>query len=240
MAANRTRSQTVTDDIRELIVQGELQPGEHANEQPIAERLGVSRTPVRTALSTLASEGFLVYHPNRGYFVRRFDLSELMDAYDVRATLEGLAARRAAERGLSEEDEAAIRAALADGDRILTKDHFEPDDLLPYRAMNMAVHGTVIRAAHSARLEQAIRSAQNMPLLSDRIILWQDLPILRRSHDDHHRVLDAILHRKEWRAESLMREHVYYAGLNLQRHLRQYCGHDDVIQPEAWRDVLAS
>ena len=238
MAEARTRSQTVTDDLRELIVQGELQPGEHVNEQPVAERLGVSRTPVRAALSILASEGFLTYHPNRGYFVRRFDLSEIMDAYEVRAALEALAARRAAERGLTEQDEAVIRTALAEGDRILAKNVFTPEDLLPYRQMNMAVHGTVLRAAKCAHLEQAIGAAQNIPLVSDRIILWQDLPILRRSHDDHHRVFDAIMHRSGSRAEALMREHVYFAGLNVQKHLRQHCGHVEIIQPQAWRDVL--
>lgn len=238
MSETRTRSQTVTDDLRELIVQGELKPGEHVNEQPIAERLGVSRTPVRAALNILASEGFLTYHPNRGYFVRRFDLSEIMDAYEVRAALEALAARRAAERGLTEQDEALLRASLAEGDRILAKSVFTPEDLLPYRQMNMAVHGTVMRAAKCGSLDQAISAALAIPLVSDRIILWQDLTILRRSHDDHHRVFDAILHRSGSRAEALMQEHVYFAGLNLQKHLRRYCGHVDIIQPAAWRDVL--
>lgn len=240
MVSVRTRSQSVADDLRELVIQGEFQPGEHVQEQPVAERLGVSRTPVRAALTSLAGEGYLVYHPNRGYFVRRFDLQEIMDAYEVRAALEALAARRAAQRGLASEDRARFEAALAEGDRILAKPAFDLEDLSPYRAMNVSVHGTIIRAARCSRLETAIAAEQKIPLVSDRVILWQDLDILRRSHDDHHRAFQAIVEREPWRAEAVMREHVYFAGLNLRRHLRQYCGHDEIIDAQAWKTVMAS
>jgi GntR family transcriptional regulator, vanillate catabolism transcriptional regulator len=227
-AADRfaTRSQSVTDALREMIVQGTLKPGDHVQEVRVAQQLNVSRTPVRTALTTLANEGFLLYQPNRGFSVRRFDIADIMEAYEIRATLEGLAARRAAERGISVEQQALVERCIERGDAILDKGRFEEVDLAPYRAMNVGVHETIIEAAGSERLADMIRQTYNIPLVSDRIILWGDFSILRRSHDDHHRVLAAILHREAWRAESLMREHVYYAGIALRDHLDRHGGLD--------------
>ena len=226
----RTRSQSVTEALRELIVQGELKPGQHVQEVPLTEQLGVSRTPVRTALNTLANEGFLVYQPNKGYFVRQFDIAEILEVYEVRAALESLAARRAAERGLTEAQQDFLRQCLDQGDRILGKGYFEPLDLEPYRAMNVGIHETIIEAAKSARLAEAIRQTHNIPLVSDRIILWQDFGILKRSHDDHHRAFAAILAAEAWRAEAIMREHVYFAGIALREHLRGNGGVGGLIE----------
>jgi len=222
--SQRTRTQSVTDRLRELIVQGQVKPGDHMHETVLAQQLNVSRTPIRTALNTLASEGFLIYHPNRGYYVRDFDIVQVMDAYEIRANLESLAARRAAERGLSRDQEVVLLRCLEEGDRILRKGHFDADDLAPYRRMNVAIHDGIIHVAGSTRLAEAIRQTHNLPLVSDRIILWQDFDILKRSHDDHHRVITAVLARDAWRAEALMREHVYFAGLALRDHLRLHGG----------------
>jgi GntR family transcriptional regulator of vanillate catabolism len=215
-----TRSQSVTDALRDLIVQGDLQGGEHLQEVPLAHRLRVSRTPIRAALNTLASEGFLRYQPNRGYFVRTFDIADILEAYEIRAALEGLAARRAAELGLADAQVAFITQCLAEGDLILAKGRFDPDDLEPYRSMNVGIHEAIFDAGRNKRLAQMIEHTYNIPLVSDRIILWRDFEILRRSHDDHHRVFAAIRARETWRAEAIMREHVYFAGIALREHLQ--------------------
>jgi len=238
--AQRTRTQSVTDRLRELIVQGQLRPGDHMHEMPLAQQLNVSRTPIRTALNTLASEGFLVYHPNRGYYVRDFDIVEIMDAYEIRAALESLAARRAAERGLTRDQESALLRCLEEGDRILRKGYFEADDLAPYRRMNVAIHEGIIHVAGSARLAETIRQTHNLPLVSDRIILWQDFEILKRSHDDHHRVITAVVARDAWRAEALMREHVYFAGLALRDHLRIHGGLGLMLDPQKLNAVASA
>src|SRR6476620_6160473 len=69
-----TRSQTVIQKLREMILSGELISGTRLHEVPLSENLQVSRTPVRDALSVLAHEGLLEYRPNRGYVVKRFGL----------------------------------------------------------------------------------------------------------------------------------------------------------------------
>lgn len=87
--------------LRDLILSGELKPGERLSELAIVDRLGVSRTPVRTALVRLEEEGLLEAIPSGGYAVRHFSEADIFDAIETRGTLEGLAARLAAERGPS-------------------------------------------------------------------------------------------------------------------------------------------
>ena len=86
-----TRSLSVTDRIRSAILSGDYAPGARLHEVRLSENLGVSRTPIRSALQSLASEGLLEYTPNRGYSVRQFRTSEIVDAYEIRAMLESLA-----------------------------------------------------------------------------------------------------------------------------------------------------
>ncbi len=85
--------------LREMILAGELPAGARIAELAIVERLGVSRTPIRAALMRLEQEGLLESLPNGGYAVRTFSERDVSDAIELRGTVEGLAARLAAERG---------------------------------------------------------------------------------------------------------------------------------------------
>src|SRR5690606_38449570 len=103
----------VVYQLSQLIIRGELLPGEKLAEIPLAERFGVSRTPIRHALSVLHREGLLIRgNSGRSYVVRRFSLEEILNAIEVRSVLEGLAAREVAQgrkpRGLLRELEALV------------------------------------------------------------------------------------------------------------------------------------
>ena len=90
--------------IREMTINYELKPNASLNESELAARLHVSRTPLREALSRLVTEGMLEFYPNRGFFPRSLDDREVLDLYEVRAVLEGLAFELACVRA----DDAAI------------------------------------------------------------------------------------------------------------------------------------
>lgn len=213
----RTLAQEATETLRDWILYGQLQPGTRLEEVPLADRLGVSRTPLRAALATLANEGLVDHQPKRGYVVRGFDLEEIGAAYDVRAVLEGLACRNAATRGLTPSQAEGLRAALATGDRILGQGVLRPDDHAPYQQMNVFIHDTLLAASGNPWVTRFAQQAHNIPFASDRIVLWEDHPLILRSHGDHHRIVEAVIARDAVRAEELMREHVYYAGQILRR-----------------------
>jgi GntR family transcriptional regulator of vanillate catabolism len=219
-----TLAQKVTDTVRNWILSGELEKGGRIEEVPLAERLRVSRTPVRAALATLANEGLIEHLPKRGYLVRTFSAQEIMPTYEVRAVLEGLVCRNVALIGLDAAAQQQLQECLAVGDRILAKGRLLEEDLEPYRQMNVTFHNTLIQSARNSVAERFAIQAQALAFSSDRIMLWHDHAIIVRSHDDHHRILQAILERDCSRAEQLMREHVYYAGVILRDNYEKTAG----------------
>lgn len=202
------RSMSSADRVREAILAGEFAPGERINEVHLSRALGVSRTPIRAALHALAAEGLLDYARNRGFTVREFAAQAVADAYQIRASLEGLACRLAAERGVDAEQRAAMEQALRDGDAILEHAELTERELVAYRAMNVMFHDAILAAAQSRMLSEAVRMTLNMPGSTHRHIVSFRHADVRRRHDDHHRLYQLILAGEGWRAELLMREHV--------------------------------
>lgn len=212
-----TRSVSITERLRCRILAGELQPGERIYEVNLSEKLKVSRTPIRAALQSLAGEGLLKYIPNRGYYVREYSIDEIVQAYEIRATLEGLSAKRAAQLGLSAEDQKVIEKALRDGDDLLRKGELSPDDRSVYSEINTAFHSVIHKAGQSSMLRDMLRISQQVAPSSHRnVIAFEHLDV-RRRHDDHHRIYEAILYRDAGRAELLMRDHVETVKVSLIR-----------------------
>jgi GntR family transcriptional regulator of vanillate catabolism len=202
------RSISVADRVREAILSGDFAPGERINEVHLSRALGVSRTPTRAALHAIAAEGLVDYARNRGFIVREFPLQAVLDAYEIRAALEGIACRFAAERGFTEEQREAILGALRDGDAILEHPDLTDRDLAAYRTVNVTFHDAILAAARNRMLAEAVRTTHNMPGPSHRHIVSFTHRDVRRRHDDHHRIYELIEAGDGWRAELLMREHV--------------------------------
>ncbi|WP_084806640.1 GntR family transcriptional regulator [Bradyrhizobium sp. NAS80.1] len=214
-----TSASDVTELLRERILSGDVPSGSRLQQIPLSESLGVSRTPLREALAQLAKEGLLIYEPNRGYAVRAFSTAEISAAFEVRARLEALACGIVARQGASREVLDRLRECVAEGDRILAKGVLASEDLIPYRRMNVDFHETIIQTCENRFVSSFVRQCHNVPMASDRVFIWEDYQVIARSHDDHHRILDAIAKREAQRAESLMSEHIYFALLVLRRKL---------------------
>lgn len=210
-----TLADHITQTLRGWVLQGMLAPGERLEEIPLAQKLGVSRTPIRAALANLGNEGLLEHQPKRGYTVRVYQYEDIIGAYEVRAVLEGLACRRAAQKGLSNLVISQLKACLAQGDAILAKGRLLPEDHHPYQRMNITLHETLLSAAENSWVSRFTTQAQAAPFASDRIMLWDEHRVIDRSHNDHHRIVDAVISRDAARAEQLMREHIYFAGILL-------------------------
>jgi GntR family transcriptional regulator of vanillate catabolism len=213
----KTLAENVTDTLRDAILHGHYKPGARIEEIPLAKQMGVSRTPVRAALGNLVNEGLIDHQPKRGYAIRTFAINDIMAAYEVRSVLEGLACRSAAANGLTPLQIERLEANLKNGDRILSKGTLNPDDHAPYQKINVEIHETLLEASGNAWVSRFAVQAQNIPFASDRIILWDDHAVILRSHGDHHRIVEAIQTRDCERAEQLMREHVFYAGIILKK-----------------------
>ena len=221
-----TLSQKITDKLRQRILSAHYAPGHRLEEIPLSQEWGVSRTPVRAALAALVNTGLLDYQPKRGYEVSHFNEKIILDAYEVRATLEGMACRKATENGLSKEQLTHLQRQLEIGDQILGSGLLAEAEIEPYQSMNVEFHQTIIDVADSSWISRFIRETHEIPLVSQRTILWHDHAVIFRSHDDHHRILDAIRLGQQTRADELMREHIYFAGMFMLKNLHLIYGGD--------------
>jgi DNA-binding GntR family transcriptional regulator len=92
----RTLAQTTYDEIRTMIVNGELAPGTKMIVRLLSERLGLSATPIKSALAALERDGFLVAIPHRGFYVPEIGLRDMLEIYELREALDGIAGRKVA------------------------------------------------------------------------------------------------------------------------------------------------
>ncbi|WP_158807207.1 GntR family transcriptional regulator [Beijerinckia sp. L45] len=213
----RTRALQVTESVRAALLDGKLPADSRINEVQLARSLSVSRTPIRAALQTLAGEGLLDHQPNRGFVVRAFSMGEIGDAFEMRALSEGLICRLAAERGLSAEQDLAMREALYLGDELLALSPTPPDCRSRYSAINVQFHLALQQAADSRLLADVLRLCNRIPQTLTHNVVGFDLPDIRRRHENHHKIYHAVLLREPKAAETLMRAHIVSLKASLMR-----------------------
>ncbi len=199
--------------LREMILRGKLAPGQRLAEAPLAEELGMSRTPVRRALPLLAQEGLLSMHETRGYVVRAFTWAEVVDAIELRGVLEGMVARRIAERGAGKAFLRDLRGCLDDGDAIVGKGHFEEEDEARYAEMNARFHTLIREEGGSSIIADALERNNHVPFAAPQAVafdkdnLEQMYELLHYAHRQHHAIVHALERGQSARVECLMREH---------------------------------
>ncbi len=193
--------------LRQGILDGVYAPGARLGEADLAVALGVSRTPVREALRRLGSEGLLSTLPNKGARVRTWTTSELSDISDLRALLEGHAARQAATRvtgadiAAMEDLVTRMEAAAADGTAA---------DIDLITELNREFHGAVILASGNALLPGLMHSLLHVPVIS-RTYRHYSPARMQQSMRQHRDLVDALRAGDPAWAEAVMRVHVLSA-----------------------------
>jgi GntR family transcriptional regulator of vanillate catabolism len=207
--------------LRELILGGELKPGSRIAELVMVERLGMSRTPIRMALVRLQEEGLLEALPSGGFMVRDFSEADIHDAIELRGTLEGLAARLAAERGVGAAVLGEARACLQAIDRVLAAPALSEAAFGDYVAENARFHTLLAEMSGSALVARQVERAATLPFASPNafVMLHATGPDARDrlviAQAQHRAVLQAIEQGQGARAEALMQEHARNAHHNL-------------------------
>jgi GntR family transcriptional regulator of vanillate catabolism len=235
-AAEASASQAVKAQLRlrEMILAGELPSGARIAELAIVEKLGVSRTPIRAALMRLEQEGLLQALPNGGFAVRTFTERDVGDAIELRGTVEGLAARLAAERGVTPDVLAEGNVCLDEIDAVLRRPALDDEAFLRYVTLNQKFHNLLSEMAGSAVVRRELERVVNLPFASPSafVVVQANSPqardMLMLAQDQHRQVLDAINRREGARAEAIMREHSRLAQRNLRDALQ---GHDADMMP---------
>ena len=190
--------------LRTAICEGELQPGERLLQERLAERLAVSRTPLREALHRLEQEGLVVLSPGRGVEVRRVGDAEVVELYEVREVLDGLAARLAAQRSTLAE-RTVLERTLQEMARAIAR--WDPHTWL---LCNLRFHAGIVDAAHNRALSESQRLVRlSAQAFYPTVLLHQE--DAKVALDEHERILAAIKAGDAADAETTARVHIVTA-----------------------------
>jgi DNA-binding GntR family transcriptional regulator len=205
--ATQSNSQRAIDELRRLIFTGELAAGSDHLEGELAERLNMSRTPVREVALTLEGQGLLELRPRKGLRILPVSAEDMREIYDVLTELEGLAAQRAAQQGYHRDQLADLNQATADMDAALSA-----NDLAAWAKADDRFHAELVRLSGNNRLvhlvgmmNDQVRRARAMTLLMR--------PTPTQSNDDHRSVVKAIEQGQAETAGRLHRAHRTQAKL---------------------------
>lgn len=207
-AIARVGSSAVHAALRQAILEGGVKPGERLTEERWAKELKVSRTPVREAIALLEAEGLVTSAPNRGAVVRSFSKDEVKEVYDLRAVLEGYAARKAAAI-ITDEELASLRrineAMRESLERVFPNKTEEVRWLVE---QNNEFHHIIVWASRSDRLAVALKGIREVPLVF-KAYFWFGREQRILSNHYHGQIVLALRNRDGERAELLMKEHTY-------------------------------
>jgi DNA-binding GntR family transcriptional regulator len=194
----------IKDVILQRIVEGSYPPGSRIVETRVAQELGVSQGPVREALRDLEQLGCVVHEPYRGCSVRAFSADELLEAFPVRAALEALAARLAAER--------VGDAELAELEQLLERMRVAArrGDAHDQSRANASFHATIVRAARNGTLERQWRMLE--PFSRTYLTVSRPGTDLIALSDRHVPILDALRRHDPDAAAAAMHEHLMGAA----------------------------
>ena len=144
---NRSLHDQVAGRIRDLIIEGTLEPGSRIDEAHLIEELGVSRTPFREALRTLAAEGLVIVRPSKGSIVRKLTPEDVFSMLEVLANLEKLAGELACERASAEEIDALVDVH----ERMM--ECYRARDRMPYYKLNQEFHSRLAELSKNTTLQ---------------------------------------------------------------------------------------
>jgi len=213
-----TRTQEVTQAIRRIIVEGEFAPGMRLQEQMLADRLQVSRTPVHESLKTLADEGLVAYEPHCGFVVRSLDASDVMHAFDMRMVLEGHAARTVALKGLDGATVELIERNFVRSEQVLYGKVWNDARQDEWFHLNWQFHDAILARAANPFLTRSVVQLRHIPRIYDqthRVHSRAELARLYRREQsqkalEHHRaIFQALANQQPERAEFLLRDHIF-------------------------------
>lgn len=199
--------------LRGLIVHGQLKPGQRVLEQTLVDNLGVSRTPARAAIQRICDEGYITFVPKQGYIVSSFTEQDVFDAIAVRGTLEGMAARMAAEKGVPAKIMAAMHDCLEQIDTALLISDIAIRQS-SYAVLNDRLHDLIRDAAQSSMVTRALERLAVLPFSLNNS--FTDVPlsaearvagILSEANAQHRSIVEALERGEGARAEALTQEH---------------------------------
>ena len=204
----------VCENIRQAIIDGTFSPGERLMEIQLADEMGVSRTPVREAIRKLEQEGFVVMIPRRGTYVADISIKDITEIYEIRISLDILAAGLAAERITDEELQTLNGYLLEIGQ------HIANNDMNKIVAVDTAFHDVLYTASRNERLRTIINNLREQ-MYRYRLEYLKDTQSHDRLVEEHQKIVNAIIEKNKEEAVRLIQEHIYIQELTVIKKIQE-------------------
>jgi len=213
-AIPKTLSESIYKNLKAGIINNKYKAGERIYEKEIANRFGVSTTPVREALLKLSAEGFISIDSHRKASVKEISYEELEDIFEVMSELDSLAMIHVADH-ISPECIAEIESLVAEMEDVLKPAYVER-----FLELNLAVHAKTWSALPNKVLERTLHYVHGQLLRYNyaRYVAYQDPDIMKKSLDEHKQILDALKNYNKRELKTLIKTH--WSFLIRQMHLR--------------------
>ena len=203
---SQSNTQMAIKTIKQLILENKLPAGSNHLETELAEKLGMSRTPIREATLILENQGLLEVRPRRGVKILTLSIDDMREIYQILTELEGLAAELAAKQDHDPAEFAIAEKAIRDMDATLVEDNREE-----WAQADEAFHGELVRLGGNRRIATIVDTYNNQVRRARALTLYMR-PSPTKSNEDHRRVLEAIKRRQPEKARAIHTEHRIQAG----------------------------
>ena len=213
----RTLAQSAYGEIRTMIVNGELPPRTKMIVRVLSERLGLSATPIKSALAALERDGFLTAVPHRGFYVPEIGLHDMLEIYELREMLDGIAGRKVARSPDAAEFVRGVLAPLVAQQR----ERGDQGYLAGLRDLDMEFHRAIWHTSGNARLAQVTDNLGGQIRLAWSV---QAAGGVQRALREHQAIMDAIAASDPDRAERASRAHVRHSVVAFEKAVRQASG----------------
>jgi len=214
--------EVIFNTLREAIIVGELKPGERLMEVQLAEKMGVSRTPVREAIRKLELEGLVNMIPRKGAHVADLSVKDIMDALEVRASLDGLATALAAERITDEELKELKRVQLQ------FVQYVEKGNLQGLVKKDVEFHDIIYNSSRNEKLIQITNNLREQ-VQRFRVIYLKDYDSTREIIKEHTEIFDALEKRDRELAQKVAQKHIKNQEIAIIRSIRSGQNNDNTV-----------
>ncbi|MCS0671298.1 GntR family transcriptional regulator [Cytobacillus firmus] len=199
----------VCNVIREAIIRGDFKPGERLKQSDLAEKMGVSRMPVREAFRKLESEGLIKLEPHKGAVVKSISIKDIEEIYALRSELEKMAVYQSVDL-LTDEDIAQLSSLVAEMEKA--------DDADTFVQYNIDFHRLLVKRCNWERLNTFIGTLWNgLPQQTPHLLTGQ----IETSNTEHRKILEAVVKKDKETAANIVSEHIYRTGESLIESLKK-------------------
>lgn len=200
-----TLKERAFQQLRQWILTGELKPGDFLTEIKLVDMLGMSRTPIRSALERLDAEGLAKYTPNKGLIVAEISIKKAMDLFDYRTALECYVVRKLSVASWREEEARWFEANLLNQER-----HMRDGDYASFTMADSEFHRRLAKATENEVIAQALEQLQDKLYQVALGVLRKDRLRIQDSYADHQRIYLLVREGRGDEAAAAMERHLEY------------------------------